>query len=97
MVRLAEHDVTTNPDCFQQECVTHQDFEIDRVILHPGYQTNSKHNDIAIIHIKGRIPFNERELTCVIHSQVNDANVGSIFVVQHTFSPFAFHLHASIP
>lgn len=51
-VRLGELDTRTNLCSDGRVCSEPQDFEIESVVHHPGYDTPKYANDIALIRIR---------------------------------------------
>ena len=53
IVRLGEHDITTTDET-ELEAV---DVDIDSVIKHPGWDTSTLLNDIAIVKLKNNVTY----------------------------------------
>lgn len=51
-VRLGDQDLESNRDAQPAN------YDIDEFIKHPNYSAGSKHNDIALIRLKGDVVFN---------------------------------------
>lgn len=52
-VILGEHNKATTIDCVDNECAPPtQTIDIESFLVHPGYNTNTKVHDIAIIRLK---------------------------------------------
>ena len=65
VVRLGEHDLLKEKDCYTvrdyEMCAEpHVDVLIQRVEIHPRYDEENLHNDIALIRVKRRIQFTSR-------------------------------------
>lgn len=55
-VRIGEFNTATKEDCQNDICAPpHQDFEPEKIIIHPEYQNRQKTNDIALIRLNGII------------------------------------------
>jgi len=52
MVRLGEFDAEQENECDEGGCAQEEDFEIERIIVHPNYNNPRYANDIALIRLK---------------------------------------------
>lgn len=44
-----------------QDCITHQDFVPEEIIVHPGYMENTLENDIALIRLTKVVIFSGKD------------------------------------
>uniref|UniRef100_A0A6P4FDT7 Serine protease easter-like n=1 Tax=Drosophila rhopaloa TaxID=1041015 RepID=A0A6P4FDT7_DRORH len=65
-VRLGEHNITSNPDCFtfgdgKSQCAPkHLEIVVESFIVHPAYhETSQIEGDIALIRLKKLVPFSK--------------------------------------
>lgn len=49
-----------------------QDFDIANMIVHKEYNASSKHNDIALVEVKGEMQFNEKAYPACLYSEDDD-------------------------
>lgn len=58
-VRLGEHNTKEHADCSSELniCSVPEDFPVEDVITHPEYNTDTKHNDIALVRVNRDIKF----------------------------------------
>ena len=70
MIRLGEHKISNvGKDCSPRnrfECnLGHQDFEIEKIVIHPDYMFKAVKNDIAIIRLNKKVTKNSK-LLCLL-------------------------------
>lgn len=54
LARLGDVDLSVQNECNEDgtECMIEQDFEIEKIIVHPNYNNPRYSNDIALIRLK---------------------------------------------
>lgn len=58
MVRLGEWNVDTISDCIRNQCnPAPLDLNIEEVIIHPSYNKQNRHDDIALLRLSQKVTF----------------------------------------
>lgn len=53
MIRLGEHDSVRENECNDDGfCTQEEDFEVEKIVVHPNYNNPRYANDIALIRLK---------------------------------------------
>ncbi|CAK1553112.1 unnamed protein product [Leptosia nina] len=62
-VRVGEYDLNTDLDCIgygpEIDCSHHTDMDVEAIIVHEGFQWNSREHNIALIRLKSPINFKD--------------------------------------
>ncbi|XP_017048902.1 spaetzle-processing enzyme-like [Drosophila ficusphila] len=70
MVRLGEHKISTDKDCVNNLCAPpYLDVHIEEKIIHEDYDSNSPHNDIALLRLVNHVDYsNAIKPICILPS-----------------------------
>uniref|UniRef100_A0A336L9X9 CSON006991 protein n=1 Tax=Culicoides sonorensis TaxID=179676 RepID=A0A336L9X9_CULSO len=69
-IRLGEHDTET-----EDESQT-DDYEVEKIFIHPGYSESTKQNDIALIYLKNEVDFELYTPVCLPKQDFEDTQTG---------------------
>ncbi|CAG7722895.1 unnamed protein product [Allacma fusca] len=79
IIRVGEHNTTTDRDCSEYGCSEAQDYLIEEISAHPAYSPDDKFNDIGLIRVSTDIDFSTRYVRPICLAFKNEYNVARVF------------------